>query len=260
VSFVTSQEEIEKIKKMKAIYYNAESLYIWALTSEEIIKKVLPPPLKPWDEPLVLFCVFNYPKTSFGISYRESSLSLAVKYKGEVGSYILSLPVTDDMSMAAGRERYGFPKKIANIHLSKDGQQAVGWTERRGIRFMELQAELTGSVNDDSSYQIINNFVETQPSAFTFLHKKLPRGTSLTESIYLLKHAIPEDYKEFEVGKGTVILKESKVDPWVEIDLVNTIGAIYTIGDKTQQEGIILEEIDPESFAPYAFYYELEPE
>ena len=46
----------------------------------------------------------------------------------------------------------------------------------------------------------------------------------------------------------------------IEVEVVTTIGAIYTIGDKTQQEGTILEEIDPDVYAPYAFYYELEPE
>ena len=89
VSFVKSQEEIEKIRKMEITYYDAEGLMIWTLTKEEVIKKVLPPPLKPWDEALALFSIVNYPRTSFGFSYHEGFLIIAAEYKGQPGMYML---------------------------------------------------------------------------------------------------------------------------------------------------------------------------
>jgi acetoacetate decarboxylase len=260
VSFVKSQEEIEKIRKMEITYYNAENLMIWTLTKEEVIKKVLPPPLKPWVEPLALFLVVNYPRTSFGISYYEGLLAIAAEYKEQPGMYILSVPVTNDMAMASGREIAGYPKKMADIYLNKDGQKATGWIERRGIRFIELQAELTGTVNDEEANSILSTFMGTAPTFFTYIRRPVAKGFSIEESVYLCQFPLTQSIKEIEMGKGEIILKESKADPWIEIEIDTVIGALYTISDNTSEGGTILEEVDPVEFSPYAFRYEFDPE
>jgi acetoacetate decarboxylase len=122
VSFNKSFEQIQKSISLKASFDNAEMLIVLWLTKPDIVKKLLPPPLNPIDDPLVFCFVGNYPKTNFGLPYKES----------------VSMPVTDDMAMAGGRELGGYPKKIANIEYKKDNNLRSGWTERHGIRFMEL--------------------------------------------------------------------------------------------------------------------------
>jgi acetoacetate decarboxylase len=170
------------------------------------------------------------------------------------------MPVTDDMAMAAGRELSGFPKKMADIYLNKDGQNVTGWTERHGIRFMEIRAELTGIINDENAYSVLNKFMETAPPVFSFIRRPVPRGSSLKESIYLYQTPLTQSIKEVESGKGEVILKESNLDPWVEIEIDTVIGASYTISDNTQEDLTILEEVDPVTYSPYAFTYEIKPE
>ena len=260
VSFVKSQEEIEKIRKMEITYYDAEGLMIWTLTKEEVIKKVLPPPLKPWDEALALFFIVNYPRTSFGLSYHEGILAISAEYKEQPGMYMLSMPVTNDMAMAAGREIAGYPKKMANIYLNKDGQKVTGWIERQGTRFVELQAELTGTGNDEEANSILSKFIGTAPAYFTFIRRPVPKGVSLEEKVYLCQFPLAQSIKEIEIGKGEVILKESKTDPWIEIEIDTVIGATYMISDNMSEGATILEEIDPVEFSPYAFTYEFDPE
>jgi len=39
-------------------------------------------------------------------------------------------------------------QKMADIHVQKNGDSMEGWTERRGVRYMEIRAKLTGKLND----------------------------------------------------------------------------------------------------------------
>ena len=44
---------------------------------------------------------------------------------------------------------------MADIHFFKDGESIEGWTERRGVRFMEIQARLTGKFNDSQAQDFL---------------------------------------------------------------------------------------------------------
>ncbi len=49
-------------------------------------------------------------------------------------------------------EKYGAtPKKLANIALQREGDTVEGWTERHGIQFMKVKANLTGKINGNSA-------------------------------------------------------------------------------------------------------------
>ncbi|HME51800.1 MAG TPA: acetoacetate decarboxylase family protein [Candidatus Lokiarchaeia archaeon] len=76
MSFVKTQEYIEKMKGFTPSFYDAESLSVFWLTTSEIITRLLPPPLKPAEDPLVWGFVANYPRTNFGVTYLESALLL----------------------------------------------------------------------------------------------------------------------------------------------------------------------------------------
>ena len=66
-------------------------------TKPEIVERLLPPPLEPNDRPIVFAYTAIFGKTNFGIAtYKESAVFLLCKYKGEAGSYCLSMPVDHD--------------------------------------------------------------------------------------------------------------------------------------------------------------------
>jgi len=76
VSFNKSFEIIQKYITLKASIYNSEMLAVLWLTKSDIVKKLLPPPLNPMDDPLVFCFVANYPKTNFRLPYKESAIFL----------------------------------------------------------------------------------------------------------------------------------------------------------------------------------------
>lgn len=128
-------------EKEAAIIFDAEAINIIYETKPEIVERLLPPPLEPFEIPLVRVYIANFPRTNFGIIYKEVALLLVCKYKGEIGVYTLSMPVDNDMAMVLGRDIFGYPKKVGNIHLEKKGNNVHGWVERNGVRFVEINAK-----------------------------------------------------------------------------------------------------------------------
>jgi len=67
-------------EKGSAILYDGESINIVFETKPEIVKRLLPPPLEPLAKPLVSTYIAHFPRTNFGVSYREGALFLMCKY------------------------------------------------------------------------------------------------------------------------------------------------------------------------------------
>ena len=127
MSFVKTYEEILGNSPPSGDFYDAEMLTLVWETTPEAITKLLPPPLKPAQKPVVLAFVANYPSTNFSLPYKESALLVRASFEGQEGFYCLSMPVTNDMAMAGGREIWGYPKKLANIALQREGGTAYGF-------------------------------------------------------------------------------------------------------------------------------------
>ncbi len=108
MGFVTTLEEAADNYRENAEFYDAEALTVYFETKAAIVEKLLPPPLKPSPIPFGAAFVANYPKTNFGVAYRESALFLLAEYNGEEGAFCLSMPVTNDMAMIGGREVFGY--------------------------------------------------------------------------------------------------------------------------------------------------------
>jgi acetoacetate decarboxylase len=259
-SFVkTYQEIMATIRPMTFDFYGAEMLTIFWETKPEIVAKLLPPPLKPANRPVAMAFVANYPRTNFDLAYKESGLFLRAVFNGEEGGYCLSMPVTDDITMASGREIRGFPKKMADIHFKRDGHSVEGWTERRGIRFMEVRAKLTGKFNEPAAQEIIWAIrkVGTDGSinviTYNFKYFPAPEGGAFDYNPRLVKVDSVNRPKEMLVGEAEIILRRSGYDPWVEVEVVKMLGALYTVGDYSMLRAKTIAEVGPVEFAPYSF-------
>jgi acetoacetate decarboxylase len=259
MGFVKSLEEIMANMKESADFYGAQMLTVLWETKPEIVAKLLPPPLEEAEHPIVVAFVANYPSTNFDVVYKESALFLRAVHKGEEGSYCLSMPVTNDIAMAGGREVFGFPKKMADIHFKQEGESVEGWTERRNVRFMEVRAKLTGKFNDAKALEtLMSNGTEEDGSmkaiAYNFKHFPSPeRGGTFDFSPRLVRQETLLKPKEMQFGEAEIILKHSDYDPWAEVEVVKVLGAIYTVGDNSMIGGKVVAEVDPIGFAPYAF-------
>ena len=258
MGFVKSLESIMAANRETADFYDAEMLVVFWETKPDIVARLLPPPLKPAANPIAMAFVANYPRTNFDVTYRESALFLRAEFEGEEGGYCLSMPVTSDIAMAGGREIFGFPKKIANIELNREGDTFEGWTERRGIRFMEIRAKMTGKLNvEDAAGMVMNAGANpdgsTEGVSYNFKHFPAPEGMGFDYNPRLVKQVTTMRPKEVQIGEAEVLLQPSDYDPWAEVEIVRVLGAVRTVGDNSMKSGAVVAEVGLIEFAPYAF-------
>ena len=257
MGFIQSLEEIAKGYRPNAVFYDAEMLTVYFETKPEIVKRLLPPPLKPAKDPFGGAFVANYPKTNFGVTYRESALFLLAEYNGEEGAFCLAMPVTSDMALILGREVFGYPKKIANISISRDGEMVEGWTERHGTRFFEVRTRLTGKFNDQAAQQMMMERMSSPSSmeqvTYNFKFFPSPGRDGFDYNPRLIREVVELRPKSLEIGEAELTFRSSEHDFWGEVEIARVLGAVYTVGDNTMLPGSVVAEADPVSFAPYAF-------
>lgn len=257
MGFIKSLEEIAEEYQPNAVFYDAEILTVYFETKPEIVKRLLPPPLKPAKDPFGGAFVANYPKTNFGVTYLESALFLLAEYNGEEGAYCLAMPVTSDMALILGREVFGYPKKMADIYMKRDGENVEGWTERHGTRFFEVRAKLTGKLQDEAAQKMMMERISS-PSGmnqvvYNFKYFPSPGRDGFDYNPRLIREVVELRPKAVELGEAVLTFKSSEHDFWGEVEIVRILGAVYTVGDNTMLPGSAAAEADPISFAPYAF-------
>jgi len=246
MGFVKTRQELDAYYNIGVRkFINARMLGAMIETKPEIVKRLLPPPLAPADTPGGLIFIANYPETNLGPGYREAALFLRCQYQGEPGSYCLSMPIdSEEDRMHNGRDIFGFPKKMAGIHLEKNGQEVLGWVERKRIKFVEIKATLTGKLP------------EMPKLGPTYLFKAMPRvdlKPGFDGPVLLCKQQTDIEFKSLEIGSAQINLQQSWADPWAEIEITKTIIAFYLVSDNTMQPGKVLAEVDPDAYLPYYF-------
>lgn len=134
------------------IYHGTRLILVIFQVDKEKILKVLPEGLKlPGGKSVSVMAFFaDYVKSTIG-QYYEAATLIDVKYKSETsgkvrGFYCNSMFVDSDVAMGAGREMWGFPKKLAKIQLIEKGDEVTGILERENIEIMKMTLKLEQDV------------------------------------------------------------------------------------------------------------------
>lgn len=230
---------------------------IWE-TKSEIVERLLPPPLKPVKKPIVVAFIVNYPSTNQGQPYLESALMLRSEFNGELGNYYLAMHVTDDRSAFAGREIFGFPKKMANIELKRVDKDIEAFNERLGAKTIEIKAKLTGKFNDPETPKIIKELdllPGRKKNTVNYNFKFFPAADKVgfDYNPRLVKQETAVRPISMEMGEVEIALNSTDHDPWGEIEIVKVLGALYIRTDNTMLPGKVVAEVNSDDFLPYAY-------
>lgn len=248
MSLVQSRDNLEKRSKKFAkgfLLGNVNMVMVIFKTDPAVVERIIPPPLKPAPEALGTAYVAEFQQPNFIAPYNEAAVSLQVQYKDEIGSYCLAMPVDHDMAMAAGRELYGFPKKIADsITLTRKGNAVHGLCIRHQIPIIEIKATMQ------------TPFPESFTATPWFLIKAFPGldGISVDEHPRLLRVVNKIDYGPIEIGPGELTLGKSADDPLYEIPVLEvTTAAFITQTNIWLQPAKVVAELNPQDCYPYLF-------
>ncbi|MGB5168824.1 MAG: acetoacetate decarboxylase family protein [Acidimicrobiia bacterium] len=111
---------------------------------------LIPPPFSPSPSPQVYVYVVSFDEVSPWplTPYREASVLISVQHGRMEGWYPLMMPVTGRVALLGGRRR-GFPKEMAAVSLSEDGQGWVGSAVQDNRLLLRVEVNRAREIGDD---------------------------------------------------------------------------------------------------------------
>ncbi|MFX1464034.1 MAG: acetoacetate decarboxylase family protein [Promethearchaeota archaeon] len=257
IGFIKTREELNNLKRSSFDFYDAEFLSVYWETKPEIVERLLPPPLKPVKYPIAHAIVAYYPRTNFGVTYKEAALFLFAEYENIIGTYCLAMPVDNDMALIGGREVFGYPKKMSNIHLKKSNKEVEAWVERHDIKFIEITAKLNNKLNAKDAMKIVLDLGldPNKPGAIIYNYKYFisPKYEGFDYNPRLIREEITMQKSELILGEAELKFKPSEDDPWYEVEVERVLGCFYLKANSQMQPGDVVAEIESEKFEPYSY-------
>ena len=245
-------------------FTGAEMLWVTFRTDPGVIRAILPKPLEAPPEPIAQAFIARDPETNFGVTYNEGALFIGAVFKDEPGGYCLAMPVDDDMALIGGRERYGYPKKIADeITLDLDGQRATGTVTRKGHVIMHIDVELSDEIGIENlggpDRPIVTDLEGRRALlGLSYLFKFFPAtaGLGFEHAPRLVRQPnLFSPRPGLRAGSGKLELHSSMADPLGDIPVREIVSMNYGVYDNVMLPGRRVATIrNPMRFAPHAFF------
>jgi acetoacetate decarboxylase len=174
------------------IYRERQLISTYAVPSNlDAARKLLPAPFQLAEKPLVRISVLDLYDMKAGPPYHESDISLLVRHRGELGWFIVALPVTDEEACGGGVIPFGFPKYVRKVTLDREGDRYVGVVYQHGAEKPELTLQLLLDESAlDAQARAILDRVSRLPS-YTIKKGVVNRFNGFSKSIYELKQKSP---------------------------------------------------------------------
>lgn len=144
------------------------------------IKRAVMPPMEPAgdEETFVLILGWTLDVEKGGYNVHEVAINAPVKYKDKVGNTTLIEYIDSDMGLLAGREPFGWPKKMAEITWTNtyDGWMIIvnKMKDQGGVPLMKIEYKI-----DDSAPEV--KWPDMGP---TLLERRIGPGSPTTKGFY----------------------------------------------------------------------------
>lgn len=193
-------------------------------TDIENIKKVIPDPLEPRTD-LVITWISEFQLGTTQGAFKESAIYVQVKYKNFEGDYEPFLYVNSSLPLTAGREIWGYQKKIADISLTHDQEAVVGKVVRLDHQIIKCttvpeyvasMAEIPWSKDGVFSLKYIPNAEE---------------GGEPIRELVLTEGKFTAQEGKFFGGRASVNFEHTEIDPTYILAPKKILGGFFGQGD-----------------------------
>ena len=222
---------------------------VWETDTQRVLH-YLPPGVEPLEDPMrcVLFAV-HYPFSTFG-PYHEAILSVRVRFEGEGYLYTPLIYVDADAPLAAGREMWGWPKKLADFEFSFGGEGGTGFREQfffamerpKGKRLLTVTMSPERPVPEKESEPglpclTLRQFPSNQPGGPPSVSQLI--RTDVEGALHRSADGSPEIW----TGPISVTFDSPSVqDPLHEFAPVTMLGGVYSVSDATLPQGRVVKD------------------
>ncbi len=214
-------------------FVDREFLIITYRTDPVLLQKMIPAPLK-MTEPIVKFEFINMPdSTGFG-HYCESGQVIPVTLNGVAGGYVHSMYLDDHPPIAAGRELWGFPKKLGDPELRVHKDTLVGTLDYSGTRVA------TGTMGFKHRPLDTSAVLRSMQSA-NFLLKIVPHVDGTQRICELVQYNLTDiNIKGAWSGPGALELHAHALAPVAALPVLEVLSATHILADLTLPYGSVV--------------------
>ena len=205
-------------------FVDREFLIITYRTDPALLQKMIPAPLKMTD-PIVKFEFINMPdSTGFG-HYCESGQVIPVTLNGVAGGYVHSMYLDDHPPIAAGRELWGFPKKLGDPELRVHKDTLVGTLDYSGTRVA------TGTMGFKHKTLDAGAVLRSMQSP-SFLLKIIPHVDGTQRICELVQYNLTDiNIKGAWSGPGALELHAHALAPVASLPVLEVLSATHILAD-----------------------------
>ncbi len=244
--YVKTPEELRAAAKFNPEFLPSSMRQIRALyeSDPEVIAALLPPPLKPAPSAHVgvtISQVSMHLGPGLDIEIGAGVFGAAATYNGVEGLYMITMPMTTEGAVIGGRETYGEPKKLADIDFRKDGDRVSAAVTRHGVTYIEVTGQARESLG------------ARQLTQYAYCFKCLPaleRGKGLEFDPLLVRLEWQNSLDEVARMDGEIILRESPMDPVVDLPVRRIVAMTYEEG-RSRSSGTVLCSVPAAGLLPY---------
>ena len=217
-------------------YRNTRAIMVAFETELEAALEALPAPLTLSEPATAILSFYEYQWTTLG-PYNEAILSLLVEHKGRPMNYVMHIAVTTEPPMLAGREVYGFPKKLAHIEFRSERDMIYGTLERpAGICLASAIVRPERPAPNGHS-------AAPPPVSLRLIPSPEENGRPLCAE--LIETHIEARVIEAWTGVGSIAFPQSsRLDPWNRLPVKQVIGASYVLSEMTLGFGKVIDRLE----------------
>jgi acetoacetate decarboxylase len=216
-------------------FVDREFLVITYRTDPERLRALVPEPLE-IGEPLVKYEFIRMPNsTGFG-DYTESGQVIPVSFQGRRGNYTHCMFLNDHPPIAAGRELWGFPKKLGSPTLRTEIDVLVGTLDYGDVRVATSTMGYKHRALDAAT-------VAAGLASPNFLLKIIPHVDGAPRICELVEYYLEDiTVKGAWTGPGALSLAPHALAPVAELPVLEVISAQHILADLTLGLGKVVHD------------------
>lgn len=218
------------------LFRGVEDLFIRYTANTDAVVELLPPHIEPADDPVICTAWCRWiPFSSFG-PYHEAYVMVDVNLHGEKYLYQPLILVDNEIPLGAGREIWGYPKKMASIehhwgdYRLANNEQFVVYVERpSGLRLMtaSMICDRAASAEELPDFPILS--YRHIPAAETAERPSVSEIVRLDVSATL--HTNADGSQALYTGRSALEMRGNAGDPWHLLAPEKIINGYFAIFD-----------------------------
>jgi acetoacetate decarboxylase len=198
------------------------NLEVTYLTDPDVVAEVLPRPLETPPEPRVhvRVCDIDIRHGDFVHRERVGWFGVDAMWEGRAGEYPLLIPIDLEPALAISREKYGEPKKLADIELTRDGDHVRGSITRQGVTFVEIVGDIAEKLPTPAPYETMQFWFKFLPAAV---------GSGLDAGPFLVTLEQVRTHESQERVDGKLELRDLPGCPVVDLPILETVSINWSV-------------------------------